>query len=117
MDPGEPGAALVLIEDEDEGDGDVQAEQPILVWPENWESVDLFLFLQTQWRTAGMDAARVGLDYRAAHAELDGRRVLDHEPYMRDLQVMEIAAIEVFAEQARARLARLRAQTDRKLQR
>jgi hypothetical protein len=117
VDPDDTGAALVLIEDEDEGEEDALAELPILVWPENWESVDLYMFLQTQWLTAGMDASRVGLDYKAAHAVLDGRRVLDHEPYMRDLQIMELAAIEVFTEQAQRRLARLRRDADRRARR
>lgn len=99
---------LVLVEDDEEDAEPAARDRPILVWPENWEAVQLYLFLQTQWRTTGMDGARVGLDYRAVHAELEGRGMLDHEPMMVKIQVMEYAALEVYAEQARQRLAKMK---------
>lgn len=102
----------MLVEDDEEeepGEGERDEDGDVVrVWPENLESVLLFFDLRTQWLRAGMDGARVGLDYKAAHQELEGRRVLDHEPFMRDLRVMELAAMEVFGEQAERRMRRMK---------
>lgn len=72
------------------------------VWAENVETVKIFL--DTPWVRAGMTAARVGLDYKDARDELRDRGVLDHQPFIADLRVMEAAAMEVFGEQAARRM-------------
>lgn len=68
------------------------------VWPENVESLDLFIALRTQWRT-GMNGP-TGLDYTAV---LDLIRFLAPGPdkardLFADMQVMESAALEQIAE-------------------
>lgn len=72
------------------------------VWEENKETVSLFL--DTPWVRAGMLGSRVGLDYKDARDELRDRGVLDHQPFIADLRVMEAAAMEVFGEQAARRM-------------
>ncbi len=75
-------------------DADQEAETVVPVWPENRQSVHVFMRLRTQWRV-GM-AGATGLDYAALTPELwrltktrprDRRRVFD------DLQVLEVAAL------------------------
>lgn len=71
------------------------AAEVVLVWPDNWESVSLFVDLTTQWRI-GMSGP-TGLDYSALRALLGIRRV----PRSRwsdlfdDLRVLEQEALEV----------------------
>jgi len=35
------------------------------VWPDNETPLSLLLAMQTQWRTAGLEGRRIGLDYNA----------------------------------------------------
>jgi hypothetical protein len=67
------------------------------VWEENWETVEMFLRLQTQWRV-GM-SGRTGLDYVAAkwlfslyQIEKPAQKML-----LEDLQIMESAVLEAQA--------------------
>ncbi|GAB2463718.1 hypothetical protein GCM10027082_14100 [Comamonas humi] len=48
-------------------------EDPVEVWPENWDSLLLFISLQTQWNVAvGMGGGgRLGLRYEATYPLLD----------------------------------------------
>jgi hypothetical protein len=64
------------------------------VWEENWEAVQMFLRLQTQWRM-GMNGV-IGLDYGAAKwlFRLYAVKVKDQRSLLEDLQVMEAAAME-----------------------
>lgn len=69
----------------------------VTIWPENVQSVNLFLSVGTQWRVGGMGGA-TGLDYPAVFATMD--RLLRDEAQERkdalfaDLQVMERAALQ-----------------------
>ena len=65
------------------------------VWEENWEAVEMFLRLQTQWRV-GINGL-IGLDYGAA--EWLFRLYAVHEPasLLEDLQVMEGAILTAIA--------------------
>lgn len=81
-----PGALAGLADEAD------APEQPLVVWPENWHAVQLFLHVGTQWRR---DAAghRYGIDYaaltrperalglrgRAARQAFDGLQLLEAE--------------------------------------
>ena len=64
------------------------------VWPENWDTVQFFLRLPTQWRY-GM-SGRTGLDYTAVMSLLATMRLpLDKEAeILESVQVMEMAALE-----------------------
>lgn len=94
-----------MLEEDDDAEqleSEREPETVIGVWAENVESVTLFL--DTPWVRAGMMGARVGLDYKDARDELRDRGVLDHQPFIADLRVMEAAALEVFGEQAERRM-------------
>jgi hypothetical protein len=66
------------------------------VWPENWEALELFLALQTQWRVTGTMAGLyyVGLDYSAAESLLRARRAKNRVQLLADLRVIEYAALK-----------------------
>jgi len=61
------------------------------VFEENWPVVEMFLRLQTQWRTT-MNGV-LGLDYQAVAWLLRLYEVEDPRALLEDLQVMEAAAL------------------------
>lgn len=74
--------------------GIVMPEQPpedFEVLEENWPAVEMFLRLQTQWRTT-MNGL-LGLDYGAVAWLLRLYEVEDPRALLEDLQVMEAAAL------------------------
>jgi hypothetical protein len=84
--------------DETEADaatlGIVMPEQPpedFEVFEENWPAVEMFLRLQTQWRTTM--SGLLGLDYGAVAWLLRLYEVEDPRALLEDLQVMEAAAL------------------------
>lgn len=84
--------------DETESDaaalGIVMPEQPsedFEVWEENWSVVEMFLRVQTQWRTT-MNGV-LGLDYGAVAWLFMMYEVNDQRALLEDLQVMEGAAM------------------------
>ena len=84
--------------DETEADaaalGIVMPEQPpedFEVLEENWPAVQMFLRLQTQWRTTMKGL--LGLDYGAVAWILRLYEVEDPRALLEDLQVMEAAAL------------------------
>jgi len=58
--------------------------------------------MDTQWRTAGMNGVRVGLDYGVLFARLDrmGLSRDDWEQMFNDVRVLEFAAINRMTETA-----------------
>ena len=69
-------------------------EQPSVdceVWEENWPAVEMFLRVQTQWRTT-MNGL-LGLDYGAVAWLFKMYAVEDPRALLEDLQVMEAAAM------------------------
>ena len=74
--------------------GIVMPEQPsedFEVWEENWLVVEMFLRVQTQWRTT-MNGV-LGLDYGAVAWLFMMYEVNDQRALLEDLQVMEGAAM------------------------
>jgi len=67
------------------------AYQDFEVLPENWETVLLFLRVQTQWRT-GMSGV-VGLDYAAVERDCSIYNVPLTPELMDNIRVMEMAAM------------------------
>lgn len=72
------------------------------VWDENWEAVNAFLFVSTQWRTTaiggGMEPGRIywsGLDYAGVAAGLTGAGFASTPELWSALRVMEAAARNV----------------------
>ena len=71
----------------------------VLIYPENWTTLQCFIDLQTQWRT-GM-AGATGLDYAAVPTVLEMRgitRPKHKRKVFAGLRVMEAAALEIMAE-------------------
>ena len=71
-------------------------EQPSVdceVWEENWPAVEMFLRVQTQWRTT-MNGI-LGLDYGALAWLFKMYAVEDPRSLLEDLQIMEAAAMAV----------------------
>ena len=66
--------------------------QDFEVLPENWSAVEMFLRLQTQWRTTMSGV--VGLDYSAAQWLFRLYEVKDQRELLEDLQIMEVAAMQ-----------------------
>jgi hypothetical protein len=67
------------------------------VWPENWAAVEMFLRVQTQWRTSM--GGVIGLDYAAVAWVLKLYGIEDQRSLLEDLQVMEAAAMRVMNKQ------------------
>ena len=69
-------------------------------WPENIDSLNLFIALQTQWRI-GMSGA-TGLDYPAVFATIDrlhrDKTDARRDELFADVQIMEAAALKKMAE-------------------
>ena len=61
------------------------------MWEENWPAVEMFLRVQTQWRTT-MNGL-LGLDYGAVAWLFKMYAVEDQRALLEDLQVMEAAAM------------------------
>jgi hypothetical protein len=68
------------------------------VWPENWAAVEMFLRVQTQWRTTM--GGVLGLDYGALAWVFKLYAVEDDRSMLEDLQVMEAAAMAVLSERS-----------------
>ena len=73
-------------------------KERVRIWPENWETVRLFLSLDTQWRYH--QGVPLGLDYPAVEAVLRLSGVEDARQVFEGLQTMERAALAVFRNSA-----------------
>ena len=63
------------------------------VEPDAWPALQLFLMVQTQWRTGG--SGLVGLDYGAVRWVMELQGVTDPLAVLDDLQVIEARVIEI----------------------
>ena len=68
------------------------------IWPENLDTVELFMDVQTQWRTTS--AGVMGLDYGVVLSLLSLKGANDPLAVIRDLQVMEMRARELINQEA-----------------
>lgn len=87
---------------------DAPVEDHVEVWDVNWSSLKAFLGCETQWRVTPVasdgrtvELMRLGLDYAGVNAVLDHRRPRTRRAVFADLQVMETAALDAFAEARR----------------
>lgn len=77
---------------------EVQAPAPeVLVWPEHWDALHLFMRLLTQWRYG--PAGRTGLDYTAALALMWRVPLRRRDRLLDELRAMEVVALEWWARQ------------------
>ena len=70
----------------------------LAIWPENLDTVQLFMDVQTQWRTTGSGV--IGLDYGVVLSLLSLKGATDLLAVIRDLQVMETRAVELINQEA-----------------
>lgn len=77
-----------------------EPEEPVAfeVWPENWEAVQMFLRVQTQWRTSM--GGLLGLDYGAVSWLFRLYAIQDERSTLEALQVMEAAALATINERS-----------------
>lgn len=70
---------------------DLQKNEDFEVWPANWPFVEMFLRLQTQWRTSF--SGLVGLDYTAVRWLFELYSVEKPQEMLEALQVMEVVIL------------------------
>lgn len=70
------------------------AEDKFVIWDENWEIVEMFVRMQTQWRMSF--AGPTGLDYAALDWLCRLYSVKDPMTLFEGLQVMEVTALSCF---------------------
>lgn len=89
-------------EPEELGAGDADDESdpcgPFVVWPENWQAVELFMRLQTKWQWRP-DGRRDGICYLQAEAVMRLLKMKKQRRLFVQLQEMERAALEALDEQ------------------
>jgi hypothetical protein len=75
-------------------EGSLPVEEEFFLWPENEPVWDLWLWVQTQWRSDG--GTRTGLDYQGVQIAINNRPIpkKDKPGYFRALQAMECAALD-----------------------
>lgn len=73
-----------------------QASEDFEVWDENWPAVEMWLRLQTQWRTSF--GGLIGLDYVAAKWLFQLYEVKDQKEMMDCIIVMERSALSAISE-------------------
>lgn len=72
--------------------GPVKKEQDLMkIWPENWETLETFFKIGTQWRTSMSGV--VGLDYSVLMMVMDMYDIKDKKAVFEGVQIMESAAI------------------------
>lgn len=86
----------MIAEVEAEVFGGQDLEEGFEIWPCNVKTVDLFIGLRTQWRViAGFAGERYqGLDYPAVESYLRTMKIKRQKRVMKELQIMERAALE-----------------------
>ncbi len=76
----------------------------LIIHPDNWQAVSLFLGAMTQWRivmTGNGSVLRSGLDYTALKVLADAEGVALDQPTMARLQKLEAEAMTIWTEQRR----------------
>lgn len=75
-------------------------EASLGVFPANWAALRVFLSLATQWRRAGMEGVRTGLDYRALPVVAGALGIPADADLLARLRVLEGEALRVMGEEA-----------------
>jgi hypothetical protein len=73
-------------------------EFPVL--PENWDACQLYLAVQTQWRTSPVGGL-IGLDYNAVDVVFRRRRFKDSPVLFEQLQLMERTTLDAWEKRSR----------------
>lgn len=87
----------LAAQEPDEGGDDVTRDDgPLVVWPQNWPVVKLFLQLEGQWHRRPMSGALDGLRYEAVRVVIELQRLKKPRRLFRQLVEMEQAALEAW---------------------
>jgi hypothetical protein len=80
------------------------ARPVVTVWPCNLPTYNLWCRCQTQWRVGGMAGRKTGFDYAGVDVVMRRMGIPPKEQDQRfaELQAMEVAAINVWAQQSEA---------------
>lgn len=78
-----------------------EKREAIEVHADNWETVQLFDALHTQWRTAGMAGVRVGLDYGAVAPTAQAMGIELSTQRFQEIRLMEASALKQIGENRR----------------
>jgi hypothetical protein len=90
--PDDAAALGVIFPDEAVQSGDFE------VWPENWPAVEMWLRIQTQWRTSV--SGIVGLDYSVLPWLFTMYEVSTPRDLLEDLQTMEASVLVLMSKEA-----------------
>lgn len=96
----EAAAWLAEQDPEEEAEEGPDTAKPLVIWPENWPVLQLFMRLQTQWRFSG-EGKLQGLRYDAAEIVMRQLRMKKRRRLFDQLQEMEREALEAWDEQQR----------------
>lgn len=77
---------------------DMEKAENFEVWEDNWPCVEMFLRLQTQWRTSF--GGLIGIDYIAAKWLFDLYDVKEHREMLDALMIMERSALTALSEKS-----------------
>ena len=69
------------------------------VLEENWETVQMFLNLQTQWVVSGMGGP-IGLNYQSVKYVFELHEIENPREMLEDIQTIEFAVLSVYREKA-----------------
>ncbi len=95
---GAPPEVIALYEREQATDDE------FTVFPENWETLNLFLRLDTQWHRSlvpcgeGFSSRVTGIDYTALESLMRMRRIKNRADCFDRIRTMELAALEAMAQ-------------------
>tara|TARA_R100000781_G_scaffold26209_1_gene19309 strand:- start:2552 stop:2794 length:243 start_codon:yes stop_codon:yes gene_type:complete len=78
---------------------EAEPEKDFEVWQENWPAVELFLRVQTQWRTSM--GGVTGLDYASVISTAKLYEVPDLPAVLEDLQVIEVTVMTALNKEAK----------------
>jgi hypothetical protein len=85
--------AVLGISPEKTDDTEESSDESLFeVWEENWDAVQVFVRLTTQWNFAGM-GAHIGLNYQSVDFVFALLDIKNRKEVFDDLRVMELAAL------------------------
>lgn len=95
------GAPAEVIADMENRLTDGDEEDGCEVWPENWQSVTLFLVLSTQWIVSAAGSV-IGINYVSIESVMNiyGIKKKEKPAMFNDIRLMELTALGVLREKA-----------------
>ncbi len=79
----------------DDGEEDAETGAGYEVFPDNWETVQVFLVLASQWRRDPMTGRLEGLNYPSVESAMRMMKIESTAEVFHGVRVMEFAAMRV----------------------